>query len=54
MELWRRKHFNSQESGIYYSKTGKYNVTLTVKNAAGSNKTTKSNYIKVSQKSSVK
>jgi len=30
-----------------YSKTGKYTVSLTVKNAAGSNTTTKKDYIKV-------
>jgi len=30
-----------------YSKTGKYTVTLTVKNAAGSNTVTKSSYISV-------
>ncbi len=30
-----------------YSKAGKYNVSLTVRNAAGSNKITKSNYIAV-------
>jgi PKD repeat protein len=30
-----------------YNKTGKYNVTLTVKNAAGNNTITKSNYVKV-------
>jgi PKD repeat protein len=49
MELeFRRRHiFNSQKSCTQNNKAGKYNVSLTVKNAAGKNALTKSRYINI-------
>ena len=42
-------HTSKDKSPVHiYSKEGKYNVTLTVSNAAGNNTTTKSNYIVIS------
>jgi len=47
MEFRRWNVFDSPESTHKYTKAGKYTVSLTVKNAAGSNTATKSNYVNV-------
>src|SRR5664280_2324618 len=47
LEFWRQNIFNREEPLHTYSKAGKYTVTLTVRNAAGSNAVTKSSYINV-------
>jgi len=40
MEFWRRNNFKRKESNQYLQE-GKYKITLTVSNAAGSNTLTK-------------
>ena len=47
LEFWRQNIFNREEPVHTYSTAGKYTVTLTVRNAAGSNAVTKSSYITV-------
>jgi len=47
LEFWRQNIFNREEPCTHYSTAGKYTVTLTVRNAAGSNAVTKSSYINV-------